>query len=338
MCSNAPVDKRRYLADVWHSPRAHRRRPRRRRLHARPTPSDDRPSAAQRALARRSGRRRGGGDPARRSAGLRRASGPGGRGGRRNPRGESPRREAAAQIAFVGFICGTTAIRRTSRSQEARCARPAWILGAEQRASGAHGGRDCRARHCGRRQKTESRDEASCSAAAARGQRRLASFAETVRRAGARRDAGRVGAAGRRRSAVADSLARLARHPAVETGQQEGVRRPIWRRAADAGGVGVARECFPACKGSTHPARGAADRVGAHVRPDAGGHHRRDACTKAGRRTLQARGRWRARRRNRARAVPPPRRGGADVRHHQPVDAGVDRATMRSGGTLRSPT
>ena len=37
-------------------------------------------------------------------------------------------------------------------------------------------------------------------------------------------------------------------------------------------------------------------------------------------------------RRGRLRALPPPRRGRADGRHHQPVDAGVDRATTAVHG------
>ncbi len=81
--------------------------------------------------------------------------------------------------------------------------------------------------------------------------------------------------------------------------------------------------------GADDPALGAADRLGPHVRPDAGRDRRRHPLRGLGCRWRSGPG-ARGIGGNRALALPPPWRGRADGRDHQPLDAGLDRRQPRA--------
>ena len=166
----------------------------------------------------------------------------------------------------------------------------------------------------------------------------IASFARrhrAGRRRSRRRSTGR-----RRRAAIAQSGARSARlvnDPAVEAANRKPPTPPISRRSRCSWASALAGEAIPSMRRPPHPPCRTADRLGAHVRPDAGRDHRRDPVRRlgGGRREGARAGRER---RDRVRALPSSRRGRADGRHHQPVDAGVDRARARRAAVAPSAT
>ena len=188
--------------------------------------------------------------------------------------------------------------RRRAREQGTR-ERQTQTSGADRAVGHQRGRRVVHAQHRRRRR------PGPATAMAAAGRRRPGS------RLGPRRPDGR-----RRRSAVR----RLARRPRQRPG-----RRAHRRRPAAAGRCCAARPRHLA-RHRPHPAaRRRADRVGAHVRSDAGLDDRRPALRRLGRHARGGPGHA-GRGRDRLRAVPRPWRRRSDDRHHLLVDADLHRS------------
>ena len=311
------------LADVWRSQRHTVDRSRRRCLHPRPSPPHDRPDAAPRADPA-GGRRSGGGrDPVRRRARLRRASGSRERArpspSRRRELWPGPRDGASLSSARCAAPRVT---RRICPARKRRCGRRAccWRRATPRRSGWRHGSQRARGR---------SRADESAAPGGAPGRER--------RPAGVRRgdpDGGRHGHASRMGAARPGRPASgaPARGPDPSPGRRG--RQPAGVRGLSVGAAGARRDRAGA-RGragdgrADDPAFGAADPVGADVRPDAGRDHRRHPVRGLGAEPCGGDGAGRARR-GRLRAVPPPSGGRAHGRGDQPLDAGVDRARPRA--------
>ena len=125
--------------------------------------------------------------------------------------------------------------------------------------------------------------------------------------------------------AVGAGAGALVNHPRGRGRQPQGLRRAIWRRSRCSSASASRARRLPGMGRAHDPARRPADRLGAHVRPDAGRDHRRDPL-----RGLGDRSPTRAQRSRRAATIAfepchHHARRRPDGRRHQPVDAGLDR-------------